>query len=158
MALPQHTRHLVDRLLGRYCERLCPPAFERQVRLDFDIEGNSSTLYELKPIFGIASMFRRVEVARCRYRPRDGSWRLDYRPTQATRWQAYPGGTSRAFVVLLTEVDADPRGLFWGQVNGASLRWCSSRGRCADCESRYRAVLGDASRESGSGARASTAC
>jgi hypothetical protein len=157
MALPQHTRHLVERLLGRYCERLCPPVFERQVRLDFCVDGNVAVLQELKPVFGIASMLRRVDVARFRYRPREGAWRLDFRPMPGSRWQAYPGGASRAFVRLLAEVDADPRGLFWGRVNGASLRWCSTRGRCAECERRYRTVLDLPAREAGSAGRASTA-
>ena len=144
MALPQHTRHLVERLLERYCERLCPPVFERQVRLDFSIGGDAVILHELKPFFGIASLFRRVDVARFRYRSRDAAWRLDYRPVPATRWQVYPCGPRRSFIALLAEVDADPRGVFWARVNGASLRWCSSRGRCAECEDRYRAVLGAA--------------
>lgn len=142
MALPQHTRHLAERLLGRYCDRLCPPVFERQVRLDFVIDGDAVVLFELKPIFGITSMFRRAALARFRYRALDASWRLDYRRPHSDRWRAYPRGASRTLVGLLAEVDGDPRGFFWDRVNGASLRWCSSRGRCSDCESRYRAVLG----------------
>ena len=142
MALPQHTRHLVERLLGRYCERLCPPSFERQVGLDFSIDDSVVLLHELKPLLGIAGMLRRTDVARFRYLPRDGSWRLDYRQWDPPRWQRHPGGISRSFVHLLAEVDADPRGLYWERVNGASLRWCSARGRCAGCDARYRAVLG----------------
>lgn len=144
MALPQHTRMLVERLLERYCGRHCPPAFERQVRLDFSINGDTVLLQELRPVFGVCSMLRRVDLARFRFRPRDGSWRLDYRLAQPGSWHAYPGASGRAFLHLLAEVDADPRGLFWGRVNGASLRWCSSRGRCPGCEERYRAVLGPA--------------
>ena len=157
MDLPQHTRHLVERLLGRYCERLCPPAFERQVRLDFSIDGDAVILHEIKPVFGIASLFRRVDVARFRYRSRDGAWRLDYRPLLAARWQVYPCSPTRAFIALLAEVDADPKGVFWARVNGASLRWCSSRGRCAECEARYRAVLGAAGAGSPAGSRSSAA-
>jgi hypothetical protein len=144
MGLPLHTCHLVQRLLGRYCERLCSPRFERQLRLGFAIDGDSAFVYELRPVFGIASMVRRVNVARFLYRQRDGSWRLYCNAAEPCRWRPYPMERSRTFVRLLAEVDADPRGLFWGRVNGASLRWCSSRGRCADCEDRYRAVLGPA--------------
>ena len=40
MGLPLHTHHLVERLLGRYCGRLCPPSFERQLNLGFAVEGD----------------------------------------------------------------------------------------------------------------------
>jgi hypothetical protein len=43
---------------------------------------------------------------------------------------------------LLREFDLDPIGLFWGRLDGKSLRWCSSRGRCIDCDLRYKQVLG----------------
>lgn len=143
MSLPLHTRHLVERLLGRYCERICPPSFERQVRLGFRIEGRHVLLHELRPIFGIPGTVRRVDVARFSYRPGDGDWRLAYSRDEPPRWRPYPGAGARAFVRLLAELDADPCGVFWGRVNGASLRWCTARGRCAPCEAAYRAVLGD---------------
>jgi hypothetical protein len=47
-----------------------------------------------------------------------------------------------ARVELLREFDADPAGLFWGRIDGKSLRWCRSEGRCAPCEARYCAILG----------------
>jgi len=141
MSLPPHTRHLVERLLTRYCGRICPPSFERQIRLGFRIEGRHVIVHELKPIFGIPGTLRLVDVARFSYLPRDGSWRFACNRDEPARWRAYPGSGARAFVHLLTELDADPLGVFWGRVNGASLRWCSARGRCAACEAAYRAVL-----------------
>lgn len=144
MSLPVHTRHLVERLLARYCARICPPSFERQVRLGYRIEGRHVVLHEVKPMFGIPGTSRAVDAARFGYRPTDGSWRLAYNRDEPTRWRPYPALRERAFVRLLAEVDADPLGLFWGRVNGASLRWCSARGRCADCEAGYRSVLGPA--------------
>jgi len=147
MSLPQHTRHLVERLLSRYCSRICPPTFERQIRLGFVIDGNAAVVHELKPIFGIPGTLRRVDVARFQYQPADGCWRLAYNRDEPARWRPYPRGHGRSFVGLLAQLDADPLGLFWGRVNGASLRWCSSRGRCPDCEARYRAVLGGGSLE-----------
>jgi len=144
MSLPVHTRHLVERLLARYCTRICPPSFERQVRLGYRVEGRHVVLHEIKAIYGIPGTSRTVDVARFSYRPADGSWRLGYNRNEPTRWRPYPAGRERDFVRLLAEVDADPSGLFWGRVNGASLRWCSARGRCADCEAGYRSVLGDA--------------
>ncbi len=142
MGLPNHTRHLVERLLARYCARICPPSFTTQVRLGYRIEGCHAVLYEVRSIFGIPGTLRAVDTARFSYRLSDGSWRLAFNRDEPTRWRPYPGRPERAFVRLLVEVDEDPLGLFWGRVNGASLRWCSARGRCPDCEAGYRSVLG----------------
>jgi hypothetical protein len=49
---------------------------------------------------------------------------------------------SRSFLDLLREFDADPAGLFWGRIDGKSLRWCRPEGRCAACEAKYCSVLG----------------
>jgi len=144
MSLPDHTRYLVERLLARYCGRICPPSFATQVRLGYRIEDRHAVLYEVRPIFGIPGTARAVDTARFSHRPSDGSWRLAFNRDEPTRWRPYPLRSERTFVRLLAEVDADPLGLFWGRVNGASLRWCSARGRCPDCEAGYRSVLGQA--------------
>lgn len=142
MGLPTHTHHLVERLMSRYCAGVCPPSFERQVRLGYRIEGRHVLLHEIKPIFGIPGTSRAVDTARFSYRAADGTWRLAYSRDEPARWRPYPGLGARVFARLLAEVDTDPLGLFWGRVNGASLRWCSARGRCAACESGYRSILG----------------
>lgn len=106
-------------------------------------------VHELKRIFGIAGTVRTVDVARFTWESGDGGWRLAYSREEPARWRPYPRRTGRVFVRLLAELDADPLGVFWGRVNGASLRWCSARGRCAPCEDAYRAVLGVVSEHSG---------
>ena len=130
--------------LADYCRGICPPSFERQVRLGFRIEGRTVTLFELKPIFATRApmALRQLPVARFVYQPRDALWHFHYRDLDE-RWRRYrPLRQARDFLRLLREVDADPLGLFWGRVNGASLRWCTSRGRCSDCGSRYEQILG----------------
>ena len=144
MDLPQHTAHLTERRLARYCERVCPPSFQRQVRLTYRIEGRVATLYELKPAWCTLSDVAEREsgVARFIYDPRTGTWRFQYFERRRG-WRSYRRmPRNRDFLALLREIDADPAGLFWGRVNGASLRWCSARGRCASCDQRYRSILG----------------
>lgn len=99
-------------------------------------------LHELRDRCGVAGMARPVPVARFRYQAATGDWRLDYTRDEPARWRAYPAVGAGNFAALLRAFDEDALGLFWGQVNGASLRWCSPRGRCADCAERQRAALG----------------
>jgi hypothetical protein len=144
MALPEHTRRLVESRLTEYCRRICPPSFERQVRLGFRIDGHTVTLFELKPFFDTRApmALRQVPVARFHYAPRRSIWHFHYRDPRE-RWRRYPTlPHARDFLRLLREVDSDPQGLFWGRVNGASLRWCTSRGRCGACGTRYERIVG----------------
>ena len=144
--IPLHTRRLVERLLGSYCARICPPTARHAVLLDYRVEADSATLYELRSICGVAEMRRPVPLARFCYRAARNEWRLyaaeeiDDESIVWRRYAARPAG--RNFIELLRELDADPRGIFWGRVDGKSLRWCSARGRCADCDEKYCQVLG----------------
>lgn len=141
MTLPAHTARLVERTLAAYCRRFCPPG-RRELRLGFEIQSGGAVVFELRDRCGIPGMPRRVPVARFRYRAATGDWRLDYTRDEPARWRSYPGAGAGSFAALLRVFDEDALGLFWGRVNGASLRWCSPRGRCADCEQRQRAALG----------------
>jgi hypothetical protein len=152
--IPQHTRHLVERLLGAYCERICPPTVRHAVQLRHRVDADRATLYHLRSLCGIVGAARPVEVAQFRYRGATQDWRflINTAPTDLAldaagdvepRWRRYaPRPEARSFIDLLREFDADPAGLFWGRFNGKSLRWCRSEGRCGACDERYCRVLG----------------
>jgi len=139
--LPQHSEALVTRLLDAYCARICPPLARNTVLIGYRIEGNQVVIHELRRILGVAGTREPVPVARFRYRSSRGAWLLDY--FDDGLWKRYrPLPRSQSFIELLREFDLDPTGLFWGHLDGKSLRWCSSRGRCIDCDLRYQRVLG----------------
>jgi hypothetical protein len=144
MALPDHTRLLVERHLSRYCDRICPPTFERQVRLDYRIERDRVIVSEVRPIYGSPGMtaVRHAPLALFRHDAENGTWRFYYRDLEE-RWRRYhPLPRARDFLTLLRELDRDPRGIFWDRVDGKSLRWCSAKGRCSGCSARYEQILG----------------
>jgi len=140
--MPLHTQRLVEKLLQAYCDRICPPSARHAVLLGFRLEHDRATIHEIQRLFGIPGTGQPVELAQFRYRAATHGWRL-YCSDDRGRWRAYPGQpAARGFIELLREFDADPAGLFWGRINGKSLRWCSPRGRCAGCDLRYCQVLG----------------
>jgi Protein of unknown function (DUF3024) len=140
--IPLHTRRLVEKLLQGYCDRICPPSARHAVLLGFDVGFDRATILEIQRIFGLPGTGRPVELAQFRYDAARNRWRL-YHRDEHSRWRAYPRqAATHGFVELLREFDADPAGVFWGRLNGRSLRWCSPRGRCADCDLRYCQVLG----------------
>jgi hypothetical protein len=145
-ALPAHTSRLVERLLSGYCRRICPPSARHAVLLDYRIEEERATLSEARLFCGVPGTHRRVDIAQFRYEP-GGEWRLFY-ADETLRWRRYARrASSRSFVELLREVDADAEGAFWGRINGKSLRWCSARGRCDGCDEQYCRILGLIERE-----------
>jgi hypothetical protein len=140
--IPLHTRRLVEKLLQGYCDRICPPSARHAVLLGFDLGFDRVTILEIQRIFGLPGTGRPVELAQFRYRAARNQWRL-YHRDERSRWRPYPRQpATHGFVELLREFDADPAGVFWGRLNGRSLRWCSPRGRCDDCDLRYCQVLG----------------
>ncbi len=147
--IPEHSRLLLERLLSAYCARICPPRARHTVLLGFLIEHDRASLSELRLTWGVPGTRRAVPLAQLRYDAADQSWRLLFvaelrrEDPGAPRWQRYPGlAKARGVIELLREIDADPRGLFWPRIDGKSLRWCSSRGRCLDCDAQYCSVLG----------------
>jgi hypothetical protein len=146
--LPDHTRHLVERMLAAYCQRICPPEFREQVVLGYRLGAHGATLHEVRRICGVPGTAKLVDVAQLRYDARRGTWRLFHRDdaddAEPPRWRRYPAEPQRSLSAVMRELDADRLGLFWPRLNGASLRWCSARGRCADCAERYQSVLGRA--------------
>jgi hypothetical protein len=138
MSLPDHTVRLATRLLSAYCASLCPPGVVSRVHLDFRIEAGHVTLFERRLICGVPGTLRAVDVVQLRFDA--GGWRA-YLPFNAG-WRTLPGlGRERSLARLLRAIDLDVGGHCWPRFNGASLRFCSPRGRCEACARRYGAAL-----------------
>ena len=143
--IPQHTRLLVTRLLDAYCARICPPSARHTVHIGYRLAHDEVVLEQHRRILGIAGTRRTVPVARMRWRASDAAWTLEHADLSGVMRRYRPLPSSRSFIELLREFDADPAGLFWGRIDGKSLRWCRPEGRCASCEVKYCGVLGTAS-------------
>lgn len=144
--IPQHTYTLVERLLETYCARVCPPTARNTVLIGYRIAQDHAVIHELRRICGVQGTCLPSPVARFRYRSSTQDWALDYfeeHVAETGAWRRYPPlRHSRSFIELLREFDLDPAGLFWGRLDGKSLRWCSAKGRCLECDVRYKQVLG----------------
>jgi hypothetical protein len=62
MDIPLHTARLVERVLGSYCERICPPSARHAVQLDWCIAADTVTLLEVRLFCGVPGAHRQ----RCR--------------------------------------------------------------------------------------------
>jgi hypothetical protein len=151
MTMPDHTRRLAMQLLRRYCEEICRPPDARAVALGCRIDADTAVIHEKRRICGVEGSIREVPVARFQYDTRTGQWRLHHPHAYASdtpvRWRRYRDAQpTRNLAELLQILDTDPMGRFFPRINGASLRFCSARGRCADCARACRALLGISAR------------
>lgn len=141
MSIPQHSRYLVERLLQAYCARICPPTAHHAVLLGYTIDACHVVIHEWRTVCGVAHLRRPLAVARFSYQAEEHIWELA--SWQQGSWRRHARlHRSARFIDLLREFDADPLGEFWGRIDGKSLRWCRSAGRCQGCESRYAEILG----------------
>ncbi len=140
--MPLHTRRLCEHALDAYCARICPPTARHAVSIGYALDRDRATLFEWRPICGVPGTRRALPLAQLRWSAPENLWRL-YRAVEGDQWRrVHKAAPTHSFVELLRTVDADPQGHFFGQVNGKSLRWCSSMGRCAGCDEKYQQVLG----------------
>lgn len=114
MALPAHTRKLVEGRLEKYCAQRVPLHVRHQVRLNFKFRGNSVTLFEVRPAFGAPDVWVDIKVAQFRFDPAHSVWTL-YCADRNSKWhEYYEIEPSPNFDDLLEEVEDDPTGIFWG--------------------------------------------
>lgn len=114
MSVPASLKQSVDETLAGYCRRKAPPQFRDTVKLMHQWRGTKVTLVEQRPHWKDPSIWGDSPVAQFRFDPVRGDWKL-YWCDRNQRWHRYedhPG--SRAIDQLLSEVDRDPNGIFWG--------------------------------------------
>lgn len=116
MALPELTQKLVETQLGEYCNKKVPAHVRDQVRLTFSFMGNTVTLFEERPVYNQLDKRTKIPIAQFRLNVVDHLWRLYCaNPKRHEGWvicaQAEP---SREFEPLLSALEQDVAGVFWG--------------------------------------------
>ncbi len=114
MALPEHTRKVVEERLGAYCEEKIPARVRDQVRLGFRFRGHTVTLYEERPAFQEPDRWVEIVCAQFRMDQETFEWRL-YWADRNSKWLPHRDfAPTRSFEAALKEVEANPNGMFWG--------------------------------------------
>ena len=115
MALPVLTQHIARTKLGAYCARKIPESARAQVRLELEFDDNHVTLVETRPHFRDPMQWTRLPVARFRFNAASGTWSLDC-PNLREKggWRPYPVQPGRDLDKLITALDRDASGVFWG--------------------------------------------
>jgi len=116
MALPELTQKLVETKLGDYCNHKVPAHVRDQVRLTFSFIGNTVTLFEERPVYNQLDKRTKIPIAQFRLNVVDHLWRLycaNLKRHEGWVLHAHAEPT-RDFETLLTALDQDKTGVFWG--------------------------------------------
>lgn len=100
----------------RWCAQRVPERARHQVRVECDVAPRHLTIVECRAPWreDYGTDWTRFPIARLRYTKTGTTWELYWRDRNL-RFHVYDRiGPSASIDELLTEIDSDPTGIFWG--------------------------------------------
>ncbi|MEW6602789.1 MAG: DUF3024 domain-containing protein [Nitrospirota bacterium] len=115
MPFPVIVKTLAEQKLTAYCKKKSPGHLAHELRVAYEIRGNSVTIFEQRaPWRPEMSEWTSMPVAQVRFDQKTGTWTL-YCADRNGKWHRYEGKQpSKDIGDLLSEIDRDPTGIFWG--------------------------------------------
>jgi len=112
--LTESQRFQLRNTFQTFCDSRVPESARDQLSLEFNITGAKILLFEVRPQFQKPDNRIRIPVAQFRFDPTDGIWSLFCRDRNE-KWHLYePLASSENIGELISEVDKDRTGIFWG--------------------------------------------
>ena len=114
MAFAETELKRIDWTVGGLCRRKSPAALRDKVRLEYRVTRHDVLIYETRPAFHDPR--HRIEhgIAKLRFVRPAGEWRLFWLRA-SLKWQSYePFRSSPELAELVTEIERDPNGCFFG--------------------------------------------
>lgn len=115
VSLPVLVKSLAEKKIDVFLKKRLPPWAAAEVRLSYKVRGASVTVYEHRaPWTEGDTEWTVMSVAQLRYDAKSGKWTL-YCADRNSRWHEYTNvSPTKNIDVLLSEIDSDPTGIFWG--------------------------------------------
>ena len=116
MALPTDVGEVTLERVRRFCVERTPTDEPSEIRLECSVRGNSITVVERRPPWSeiVGPEWTSMKIAQLRYDDRSRLWTL-YCIDRNERWWPYDFAQPSGDVEdLLTALDEDPSGIFWG--------------------------------------------
>lgn len=110
MAIPEIEMYRVNKLFSQYCEQRIPPHARGQVKLIYQIKGNKVALIEARPYYDDPTKWTEMPIAQFEYSVTTKSWSLYSYNRNSKRIPITKGTLEK----LISEVDKDRSGMFWG--------------------------------------------
>ncbi len=114
MAFSEIEMKRIDSLVGETCRSKVPAHLRDQLRFEYKLEGQSVTVWEVRPRFDKPEEETWHGVAKFRYYKSRARWSL-YWMRQDLKWHRYdPAEETHDLAKLVAIVEADEYGAFYG--------------------------------------------
>jgi hypothetical protein len=114
MAFSDLELQTIKNIVGTFCQRRSPPQFKNELRVVYEVQGHSVSIFEERPHWRSPGEWTHTAVAKFRYVRSKGTWNL-YWMRRDLKWHAYDPETSRRDLqTLVSVVDQDKYGAFFG--------------------------------------------
>lgn len=114
MPLSEFERERIEKLFETYCEGKVPAHIRNKVRVTFKIRGNEVKLFECRPRYNDPATWTEMAVARFKKDEKRNVWLL-YCADRNSKWHLFePYPENKDIEELLSEVQRDRTGIFWG--------------------------------------------
>lgn len=114
-SIPVFFKTLAEKKIKAFLEKRLPLRARDQIRLSHRFRGNTVTIFEHRaPWMKGDTKWSVMSAAQLRYYAKSGTWKL-YCADRNSRWHEYANvAPTKDLDGLLTEIDRDPTGIFWG--------------------------------------------
>ncbi len=104
----------IEKTVGEMCKRRSPPHLRDKLRTVYVVKGHDVAMYEERPYWKNPKKWTSHGIAKFKYIKNQNVWRL-YWMRQDLKWHLYGAfPESKRLEELVTEVDNDPFGVFFG--------------------------------------------
>jgi len=115
VAFSELERKRIEKVVDAYVEKRRPPLHIRpELDIGYRLRGQSVEIFEIRPMWNKPDETMEHPVAKAKFVKTQAVWNI-YWMRAVLKWHSYPPvpavGTVEKF---LENVDADPRGCFWG--------------------------------------------
>jgi Protein of unknown function (DUF3024) len=115
MSFTEFELKYIETIFGRLCKRRSPNHLRNQLRAVYVVEEHEVTVYEERPNRNNPREWTSSGIAKFKYSRKQNVWKL-YWMGQNLKWYPYgPLPESQRIDRLVTEVDKDPDGAFFGK-------------------------------------------
>jgi hypothetical protein len=105
----------IDLTIGQWCLDKVPPELKKQVDHDYEVDGQSVTIFEVRPLWqGQPNQTTRRPFAKFRYVKSSELWHI-YWVRQTGKWESYePASAACGLEEALDIIELDTYGCFFG--------------------------------------------
>lgn len=114
MAFTSDELNMIEESVGKFCERRTLPALKHNIRLMYEIEHHTVTIYEERPRWNDPSSMIKYGKARFRFSRNTGLWTIFWMRANL-KWNVFPPiHPTHSLQELVDEVDKDSYHAFFG--------------------------------------------